>query len=50
MEDLNNWLDILHDRIQEFQMSSDQLSLATAYNQLRIIHYEKHQDEDGMNS
>ncbi|KAL9611676.1 MAG: hypothetical protein Q9167_003705 [Letrouitia subvulpina] len=50
MEDVKIWLDILRDRIHKFQIPSDQLSLATAYNQLGMVHCGKHQNEDVINS
>ena len=50
MHDAKVWLNILLDRIKRFNPPSEELSLATAYNQIGICHINKNELEDAMNN
>ncbi|KAL9028780.1 MAG: hypothetical protein Q9196_002903 [Gyalolechia fulgens] len=50
MHDAKLWLDILRDRVEKYKSSSDELALATAFNQLGICHIKKDEANDAMRS
>jgi len=41
IKDVNRWLEILHARIEKYDLPSDRISLATAYNQMGICLFNK---------
>lgn len=50
MDDAKAWLNIIHGRITRYASTLENLSLATAYNQLGICYINKDEVDDAMES
>jgi hypothetical protein len=50
IQDVNRWLEILHARIEKYSLPSDQISLATAYNQMGICLFNKDKVKEAAES
>lgn len=50
IEDVNYWLKILHSRLAKYDLPSDHIALATAYNQMGICLFTKDQIDEAADS
>lgn len=50
MHNAKTWVEILLSRIEKFNLPSEALSLATAYNQVGICHLKRDEVDEAMNS